>query len=112
MMAHETAFSSFVGLHGIPLDCLGFSERALMLSDAWRALGLARQIGILILGGDLYARAGDAIAHAYAGWHTDRLPTETYGEFLERSWDRAEQYLARLPPCAEGREHLVVLVTG
>ena len=87
----------FIRAHGISLESIGLQSRALTREESLTAIDFLQQVGIPILGGDVYYVEHGAIQPAYANWHVDRGEHESDQDFASRSWQFARQYLRDFP---------------
>jgi len=70
---------------GRPLADLGVRNYALSQSESLIALSLLNEMGVAILGGDVYALNENSIEETYDSWHCDQDKLESDKEFLKRS---------------------------
>lgn len=96
-MERDQSYQRLLELRGIPLSGIGLREVALERADALHALELLKAQGIGIFGGDVYLREKLKIVSAMADWHSEPRPGESRKEFVERSYQEAKSYIARLP---------------
>ena len=79
---------------GRSLDGAGVRNWALAREDALLALKQLQQIGVAVLGGDVYAVSGNAVVLSYDNWHCDQGAGESAADFLNRSIDSARNYIS------------------
>lgn len=79
---------------GRSLDGAEVRNWALAREDALLALEQLREIGVVVLGGDVYVVSGDAVVPSYDNWHCDQGDGESAADFLNRSIDSARNYIS------------------
>lgn len=79
---------------GRNLDGIGVRNWALAREDALLALERLREIGVAVLGGDVYVVSGKAVVPSYDNWHCDQDAGEVAADFLSRSIDSARSYIS------------------
>jgi hypothetical protein len=78
---------------GKPLFEIGINNWALTKIEALNAIEQFYSLEVAILGGDVYAIRNEMFVSTYDNWYCDRLPQEEQSNFLNRSIDKARQYI-------------------
>jgi Immunity protein 40 len=86
-------YEEFLENAGLSLRDLGLAERALVRTDALRAVTLLSQAGLPIIGGDVYWRKGSSIEPAYANWYVEQGAGESASDHAARSCQEALDYI-------------------
>ena len=117
-------YLEFIHSKGIPLSRInpGSDELALVPSDALTALGLLKNEGIPLVGGDVLSVDGQGVMYAYQDWGEQyhclnwccsRLPNESIQKYKLRSYEIGKKAIANAVGVAKtfNKKCLVVLVT-
>lgn len=79
---------------GRSLESIGVNNWALEKAAALKAIAELSNLGVAVLGGDVYALDGDEIRSNYDNWYCNRNNGEPETEFVERSVATAKIYIA------------------
>lgn len=79
---------------GQSLEELGVRNWALQKDTALEALDRLLNIGVPILGGDVYVVKNDSLEQNYDNWYCERNEDETNADFIERSVSFAKRYIS------------------
>ena len=79
---------------GRSLEDVGIRNWALNRGDALAALSKLAEIGIAVLGGDVYSVNGRIVESNYDNWYCNRNEFESDLDFVERSIAAAKNYIA------------------
>jgi len=90
-MRHAPRFDEFLRGHGQQI--FGTQHFALSRVDSATAIGLAREEGVAILGGDIFELQRGRLRPANRNWFSDPRSGETEQEFARRSWFESETFL-------------------
>jgi hypothetical protein len=71
----------------------GIKNWALRKEDALLAISSLADLGIPVMGGDVYIMSGDGLKSSYDNWHINRRSEETDDEYLKRSIFLSLDYL-------------------
>lgn len=96
-MNGEDPYVHFLRARAVSLHELGLSETGLVRADALHATELLRASSVPILGGDVYFMRAASIELAFANWHTDRQPDESWADFADRSCRHCAKYIEEFP---------------
>jgi hypothetical protein len=94
---YTTGYDQWLRAKGVSLQELGLSEVALGRADALHATELLRGGSVPILGGDVYFMRGESVELAFANWHTDRQPGESWADYVNRSCRHSAKYIEDFP---------------
>jgi hypothetical protein len=100
-MSKGDRYRGLLAEQGVSLDSLGSKEVALDRRNALEAVKLLAEDRIPILGGDVYFYHEGRMTVAYANWYTEREADESEGVYLQRSWEKAKDYISHFPESAE-----------
>lgn len=78
--------------HG--LESVGVRNWALTRGDALLALQRLRDLGVAVLGGDVYILSDAGVESNCDNWYCDPRAEESAADFLNRSIDRARCYVS------------------
>jgi Immunity protein 40 len=78
---------------GISLQDIGIRNWALDREHARDAVSLLAEMGVPILGGDVYVLCDGVPESTYDNWYCDRAPLESESEYLLRSKECALRYI-------------------
>ncbi|ASC94983.1 TPA: Imm40 family immunity protein [Pseudomonas aeruginosa] len=78
---------------GISLEYAGIKNWALRRDDALRAICELEDLGVPILGGDVYQLVGEYAEQTYDSWYCNHEVGESDLAFLKRSSDKARVYI-------------------
>ena len=78
---------------GVSLESIGVKNWALSKEDAVKALDKFNELQIPILGGDVCEKINEVIQYNYDNWYCDRQPNESQFDFVNRSIDKARDYI-------------------
>lgn len=97
--------------HGVSLDEInpGSHEVAFKRSVTLDVLRSLNGTVIAVLGGDVFRRTNDHLEYAYANWYCNKVSSEDFASYAERSRREAIAYVENFKG-AEGFEPLFVLV--
>jgi len=79
---------------GRPLEDIGIRNWALDRRVALTAVAQLAEIGVAVLGGDVYSVTGSVVESNYDNWHCSRKVGETETSYVARSLDEARRYIA------------------
>ncbi|MDD5276208.1 MAG: Imm40 family immunity protein [Methylovulum sp.] len=79
---------------GRSLEDVGVRNWALRREDALVALTKLAEIGVAVLGGDVYSVSGGGVESNYDNWYCNRGKPESDSAFVERSIAAAMNYIA------------------
>jgi hypothetical protein len=82
---------------GERLTALGSWNWALPKAAVLGAVQRIGELGIGILGGDVYRREGSELVFDYGGWHSDAQPGEERQAFIARSLEETIAYISAYP---------------
>jgi len=82
---------------GERLTALGSWNWVLSKAAALEAVRRIGDLGVGILGGDVYRREGAELVFDYAGWHSDPRPEEPASDSIARSIGEAAGYISAYP---------------
>tara|TARA_R110002095_G_scaffold183233_1_gene160421 strand:- start:320 stop:694 length:375 start_codon:yes stop_codon:yes gene_type:complete len=83
---------------------------ALTVDQLNAVLDKLQQLGVPILGGDLYEHVGGVLRSAYMSWYSDLKADETEAEYACRSVAETREYLKSIAEIAN--KYLYVAVIG
>ena len=78
---------------GYSLNEIGVDNWALNKSEALEALDKLSELGVPVLGGDVYEDIKGAIKPNYDSWYCDKLSEESVNEFVNRSIKETINYI-------------------
>jgi hypothetical protein len=76
----------------------GEENWALTRAQASEAAARLAELGLPILGGDVYESRDGKLVHNYDSWHTDRQQSEPIADFVARSYLAATSYITSYQP--------------
>lgn len=82
---------------GISLENIGVKNWALERDAALRAIKELEDVGVAILGGDVFEQREGAARQTYDNWYCEQKAGESELDFLKRSCRNAEIYVSTWP---------------
>ena len=79
--------------NGVSLESIGIKNWAFSKEKALLALGHLANLEVPVLGGDVCELTNGTIQYNYDNWYCDRLPNESYIDFVNRSINKAIEYI-------------------
>lgn len=80
---------------GTPLHAFGVNNWALSRDQALDALDSLEELGVVVLGGDVYLETNKGIRSNRDNWHYDSDVNESHSRTIHQSIEKAREYIAR-----------------
>ena len=112
MLKNREAYDTFLSTKGFSLSELGTNEYALLRQDAITATFIIEDLGIPILGGDVYLQNPEGIDITYENWSIRHQINETLDKFVLRSCIYTRDYIDRFPVQEDGIPLFVIVVAS
>lgn len=112
MLKNRAAYQSFLSTKGILLSELGTQEYALDRQNAMSAIVIIEDLGIPILGGDVYLQSSEGIEISYENWSIERQPDESLDNYVFRSCVYTRDYIMRFSAQAEKLPLFVLVIAS